>query len=202
MGYHRAGFKVVGVDIKPQPHYPFEFYQADAMTYPLEGFDAVHASPPCQRYSVLAAMHPDREYPDLVDSCREMLRRSGKPYVIENVERAPLAWASDLFGAHGLMLCGSMFGLKIDRGQLRRHRRFETSFYVSQPRCRHRLPTVGVYGHGGHTGKHRMLYRKEAALAMGIDWMNRDEMCQAIPPAYTEFIGRTLIEYLRREKDV
>lgn len=194
MGYHRAGFDVVGVDIEPQPNYPFEFYQADALTYSLDGFDAYHASPPCPGYSVLAAMHPDREWPLLIEPTRERLIATGKPYVIENVETAPLSRCPDLFGNYGVMLCGSMFKLGVDRGYLRRHRLFETSFPIPQPDCHHKGRAVGVYGHGGHTGKHRMLYRAEAAEAMQIDWMNRDEMCQAIPPAYTEYIGKFLMK--------
>ena len=186
MGYHRAGFDVVGVDIKPQKNYPFEFRQADAMTYPLDGFDAIHASPPCQGYSRLAVMHPGRTYPMLVGETRD--RIAGLPHVIENVEGAPLV--------EPVMLCGSMFGLGVERGHLRRHRLFECTFPALTPPCQHIGPAVGVYGHGGHSGKHRMLYKAEAAIAMGIDWMTRDELCQAIPPAYTEFIGRRLMEAL------
>ncbi len=133
----------------------------------------------------------------LIDPVRAMLKKLGKPYVIENVEGAPLQSYSDLFGNHGLFLCGSMFALGVERGFLRRHRLFETSFPVPQPCCNHRGPAVGVYGHGGHTGKRRMLYRQEAAKAMGIHWMNRDEMCQALPPAYTEFIGKHLLKALK-----
>ena len=198
MGYHRAGFYVVGVDIKPQPHYcGDEFYQADALEFPLEGYDAYHASPPCQGYSNLAAMHPDMEWELLIEPVRELLKTTGKPYIIENVEEAPLSYRPDLFGNNGIMLCGSMFGLGIERGYLRRHRLFETSFAVNHLSCKHKGVAVGVYGHGGHTGKHRMLYREEAAQAMQIDWMNRDEMCQAIPPAYTEYIGKYLMETIR-----
>lgn len=201
-GYQRAGFYVVGVDIKPQPHYcGDEFYQYDALTFlRAEGsaYDAIHASPPCQGYSTLAAMHPGREYPKLIDAVRDELTRMWPrvPYVIENVETAPLDCECNLLG-NGVLLCGSMFGLGVSRGYLRRHRIFETSFPVAQPRCAHAGVAVGVYGHGGHSGKHRMLYRKEAAEAMKIDWMSRDEMAQAIPPAYTEFIGKQLMRVVR-----
>ncbi len=198
MGYHRAGFEVVGIDKEPQPNYPFEFHLSNAMTYPLDGFDAYHASPPCQGYSVLSAMHPDLEWEKLIEPVREMLKATGKPYIIENVETAPLNKRPDLFGNYGVMLCGSMFGLGVERGYLRRHRIFETSFPVPQLVCRHKGPAVGVYGHGGHVGKRRMLYRAEASKAMQIDWMNRDEMCQAIPPAYTEYIGKYLLDALKR----
>jgi len=130
----------------------------------------------------------------LIKQVRDLLKQTRKPYVIENVEGAPLQSSSDLFGNHGVLLCGSMFGLGVSRGYLRRHRLFETSFPIKQPCCRHKGLAVGVYGHGGHSGKHRMLYRDEAAQAMKINWMSRDEMCQAIPPAYTEYVGRYLIK--------
>ncbi len=196
MGLHRAGFEVVGVDIKPQKNFPFEFHQADAMTYPLEGFDAYWASPPCQGYSSLSAMHKGMEWPLLIEPVRYLLAATGQPYIIENVEGAPLASRPDLFGVMGVMLCGSMFGLRVERGYLRRHRLFETSFEVAQLQCHHVGKAVGVYGHGGHTGKHRMLYRAEASLALDIDWMNRDEMCQSIPPAYSKYIGEQLLRAL------
>ncbi len=198
MGYHRAGFdQVTGVDLTPQPRYPFTFVQGDALAYLArhgQEFDAIHASPPCQVYSKLAAMHPGSNHPDLVAAVRDLLRRVGKPWVIENVEGAPLVHAPTLDGAYGVVLCGSNFGLGVERGHLRRHRVFEGSLPIAQLACAHSGPAVGVYGHGGHSGKHRMLYRAEAAEAMGIDWMSRDEMAQAIPPAYTEYIGRALLD--------
>lgn len=201
-GYRRAGFDVTGVDIEPQPNNPHRFVQGDALEY-LEAhgneYDAIHGSPPCQGYSKLRQMHPKRKYPLLIDALREKLTRLGKPYVIENVQTAPLQRYSDLFGGHGVVLCGSMFGLGVARGFLRRHRIFEASFSIVQPPCNHRGPAVGVYGHGGHSGKHRMLYRDEASKAMGIDWMSRDEMSQAIPPAYTEYIGRYLLAQVKRQ---
>lgn len=192
MGLYRAGFDVVGIDIKRQPRYPFPFIQADALKPPvrLGDFDLIWASPPCQAYSKLAAMHPERSWPDLLPATRAMLESSGVPFIIENVEGAPMAHANRLDGRFGIVLCGTMFSLGVERGELRRHRAFETTFSVSQPACSHRRRAVGVYGHGGHTGKHRMLYRQEASEAMGIDWCNRDEMTQAIPPAYSEHIGR------------
>jgi DNA (cytosine-5)-methyltransferase 1 len=198
MGYHRAGFDVTGVDLKKMPRYPFEFHQADALAYLAEHghkFDAIHASPPCQKYSKLAAMHAGRDYPDLLEPTRGLLLASGKPWVIENVESAPMEKAASLFG-NGVCLCGSMFGLKVKDGYLRRHRLFESSTPITQPKCRHSGPAYGVYGHGGHSGKHRMLYRADAAVAMGIGWMSRDEMTQAIPPAYTEFLGKQLLASL------
>lgn len=210
-GYQLAGFRVTGVDVEPQPNYCGEsFIQADVL-WLLNGshewlrqFAAIHASPPCQFYSRLASMHPEREYPDLIAPVRELLQDIGLPYVIENVEDAPLAKQPQLEGGYGVVLCGSMFGLGVERGYLRRHRVFETSFPVGQPSCSHIGPAVGVYGHGGHSGKHRMLYRDEAAAAMDIDWMTRDEMTQAIPPAYTEHIGGYLMAEVhgRREAAV
>lgn len=187
MGYYMAGFEVVGVDIEPQPNYPFEFYQADALDFPLEGVDVIHASPPCQRFSKLAAMHPSRWYVDLITPMRRRLLDWGGLYVIENVEGAPLY--------DPVRLCGSMFGLGVERGYLRRHRLFESTAALGPPPpCNHYGRAVGVYGHGGHSEKHRMLYRAEAAEAMEIHWMTRDEMTQALPPTYTEWLGRQLIE--------
>lgn len=197
MGYHRAGFQVVGVDIKPQPNYPFTFVQHDALECSVESlrqYDAIHASPPCQHYSTLASMHPEGEWPDLIPATRELLISSGRPFVMENVETAPLLRHPGLFGIHGFRLCGTAFGLGARGMELRRHRLFETNVRLPDPpSCQHRLKTIGVYGHGGHSGKHRMAYAHEARKAMCIDWMNRDEMCEAIPPAYTEWIGTQLI---------
>lgn len=192
MGLHRAGFDVTGIDIKPQKRYPFRFIQGDALRPPvrLQDFDLVWASPPCQAYSALAAMHPERIYPDLIPATRERLEALASAWVMENVEGAPLAHQNRLDGRYGAILCGSMFGLGVERGQLRRHRAFESSFPIGQPMCRHRGKAVGVYGHGGHSGKHRMLYRKEAAEAMEMPWACRDGLSQAIPPAYAEHIGR------------
>lgn len=187
MGYSRAGFEVVGVDLKPQPHYPFEFHQADAMTFPLEGFDAIHASPPCQAYS---SMTLDRsKHPDLYVATRERLENAGVPYVIENVMGAPYR--------QGIVLCGSMFGLVV-----RRHRNFEASFMMFPPsNCRHAEQgrPITVTGHGGgnprpHSWKG---IRSEWPLYMGMPWAEPAEAAQAIPPAYTSHIGRYLIVALQ-----
>lgn len=199
MGYYRAGFDIVGVDIQPQPHYPFEFHQADALTYTLDGFDAYHASPPCQPWtkfrSLVLAYGVAREYPELVEPTRERLIKTGKPYVLENVPGAPLI--------NPYMLCGSSFFLKV-----RRHRLFETNFPMFMLKCAHhreikdKPPTytnrlrkfrksgvVGVYGKGRCKGDTVALWRE----AMGIDWMTRREMAEAIPPAFTEYIGQYLL---------
>ena len=182
VGYHRAGFEVVGVDNKPQPHFPFEFIQADALTFPLDGFDAYHASPPCQRFSVMTHIHNNSSiHPDLVDPTRQRLLLTGKPYVIENVPKAPIR--------NDLMLCGTMFGLKMPR-----HRIFESS--VPMPlltlSCNH-LDVYDPY-HGGEMARNE---RGKLAVAMGIDWfMTRPEVREAIPPAYTEYIGKHLLASL------
>lgn len=183
MGYHRAGFDVVGVDIKPQPNYPFEFHQADALEFPLEGFDAIHASPPCQAYSTTRTLH-DVEYPRLIGPIRERFHASGPPYVIENVV------GSDL--VEPVTLCGSMFGLGV-----RRHRRFEVQgTLIMRPKCRHDLQPqpIDVTGTGGRHGWHRKpRSMAEASEAMGINWMTRNEIVEAVPPAFTQFLGEQLL---------
>lgn len=200
MGYHRAGFEVVGVDIKPQKHYPFEFHQADAMSYPLEGFDVIHASPPCQAFSDMKTMWNANKHEDLLTPIRERLKATGRLYIIENVEGAPMA---------GMILCGTTFGLGLDShgAELRRHRQFETSFPMLVPPCQHGRRTVGIYG--DHLRDRRRTNtergvdypdKEKLALgsrAMGIDWMNWKELSQSIPPAYCEFIGKQLMEYLK-----
>lgn len=192
MGYHRAGFEIVGVDIKPQPRYPFKFIQADAMTFPLDEYSYIHASPPCQHYSDLAKRNGNAdEWPDLIPEVRSRLQESGAVYVIENVEGAPLR--------HPLTLCGTMFDLRVLR-----HRLFECSFAITSPMH----------------GQHELVYTRDkrknhygkldewtspvqvtgggncsvaaARDAMGIEWMTKDELNEAIPPAYTEYIGKRM----------
>lgn len=192
MGYHRAGFDVVGVDIAPQPRYPFAFIQTDVLALDprfLRSFDAVHASPPCQAHT-LAQRIQNRKHPDLIDPTREMLEASGLPWVIENVEGAPLR--------SPVMLCGSMFeGLRVYR-----HRLFESNVALSAPlhpahtaplRKMGRPPAEGDFMHvvGNFSGV------EKAKTAMGIDWMARNEMSEAIPPAYTEHLGRQLVAHLK-----
>ena len=187
MGYHLAGFEVVGVDSKPQPRYPFEFHQADAMTYPLDGFDVVHASPPCKKFTRLSAMHT-HHHPDLLTPTRERLLRSGLPWVIENVPGSPMR--------PDLVLCGEMFDLGV-----RRHRWFETnpSLFSLLPRCRHDRRVVSVHGMpGGRSTRDGVLPTfAEWKAAMGIDWMSVRELSQAIPPAYTQHIGERLLTAIR-----
>lgn len=139
MGYHRAGFEVVGVDIRPQPHYPFEFHQADAMTFPLEGFDAIHASPPCQRYSVATNGHDRNNYPDLYQPIKDRLEAAGVPYIIENVVKSPVR--------ADISICGCHVGLT----RIKRRRQFETNWsgLVMTPSCNHGAEViVTVAGHG------------------------------------------------------
>jgi DNA (cytosine-5)-methyltransferase 1 len=193
VGYYRAGFEVVGVDIKFQKHYPFEFHQADALTYPLEGFDAYHASPPCQRYSAITQQHGRavvESHPDLIKAVRTLFFATGKPYVIENVPKAPLI--------NAIMLCGSMFNLKSGVYHLRRHRKFECSFDFWPPAaCCHQGLSLSVYGHpgGNNCRDHRKFGNLEDwKIGMGIDWTSQDELAQAIPPAYTEYIGKYLMQ--------
>lgn len=114
MGYYRAGFEVVGVDIKPQPNFPFEFHQANALDFPVDGFDIIHASPPCQAHTCLNVMWNAKKHADFVEPTREKLKASGLPYIIENVPGAPLI--------DPIKLCGSMFGLGAGPYDLRRHR--------------------------------------------------------------------------------
>ena len=198
MGYSRAGFEVVGVDIRPQPHYPFEFHQADALTFPLDGFEVVHASPPCQSYS-RSLRHLATPQPMLIDVMRERLK-AAPVWVIENVEGAPMVTQSTLFGAHGALVCGTGLGL-----QVYRHRLFEASVGLVGTRCQHGAHAMNPYNVAGREriyaahgrGDPELVWRK----AMGVDWMNRHEAREAVPPAYTEFIGRQLvaaIELLRK----
>jgi DNA (cytosine-5)-methyltransferase 1 len=197
VGYHRAGFEVVGVDINPMPHYPFEFHQGDALEYLAEHgheFDAIHASPPCQDYSVTQRIHGN-EYPRLIGPTRDLLLQIGKPYVIENV-----AGASDEM-ISPVILCGLMFNLLVIR-----HRCFETSFFVMEPYHTHAGVKVFTNASRGYSAFRKGATHicvagnnfdpKDGALAMGIDWMTREELAEAIPPAYTNFIGTQLMRQL------
>ena len=197
MGYHRAGFDVVGVDAEAKVgrHYPFEFHHADATTYPLAGFDAIHASPPCKDWTVARAAHNQAGAHGtgwMLDHTRQRLTAHGTPWVIENVPGAAMR--------PDFKLCGCMFGLP----GLRRERWFETSgWHQLQLRapCVHFGQTVTVAGHGVQRRESRLgikIPQSAREAAMGIDWMNRDELAQAIPPAYTEHIGRQLISALEK----
>ena len=225
VGYHRAGFDVVGVDIEPHPDYPFEFHQLDATALrpdlwhgcfheaTLHGrsdvclgrFDAIAASPPCPRYSTITPETSRHTHPDLIPVMRDLLASWGLPYVIENVE-----------GARGVMdhpikICGSWFDLGV-----RRHRYFESNVpNLLGTHCLHQRQgrPVGVYGDhpqddsdyrrpdGTRRGQKARTIA-EAQTALGIDWMTTwDDLTDAIPPAYTEHIGRQLIEHIERGAD-
>lgn len=210
-GYHDAGFDVVGVDIDPQPHYPFKFFCEDALavlerllrggslgTYVLTDFDAIHASPPCQAFTHAQRIR-DNEHPDLVAPTRVLLEEIGLPYVIENVPGAPLI--------NPITLCGAMFP------PLRtyRHRLFETNFPLPQPpEPPHVAPQVKM-GRPAQEGEWIQVVGNFSGVAyakkaMGIDWMVRDELKEAIPPAYAEWVGRFLFaavqQYRRRPPKV
>jgi DNA (cytosine-5)-methyltransferase 1 len=197
VGYARAGFEVVGVDIVARPSYPYEFIQADAMRLDpqfMASFDAIHASPPCQSYSDLAKRNGNgHEWPRLIEPVREMLQASDRPYVIENVEGSPLL--------NPVVLCGTMFpGLRVLR-----HRLFEANFRIEAPPHR-KHPKVHTFdkrkSHFGKTNEWTDFVQvtgggnctlAAARQAMGIDWMTKGEINEAIPPAYTELIGRQLM---------
>lgn len=192
-GYVLAGFEVVGVDIVKKKSYPYEFYKADAIDILkdkefIAGFDVIHASPPCQFYSItgnlMRAQGKTTSKPDLLAEVRKLLIETGKPYLIENVPGAPMT---------GVTLCGSMFGL-----QVRRHRIFESNLPLVTLKCDHKTQgrPIGVYGSindeipkGGRTAKTLL----EGQLAMGIDWLGWGNLKESIPPAYTNYLGKQVL---------
>lgn len=200
-GLHRAGFDVVGVDTVFQPRYPFDFIWADALTVSLEGFDFIWASPPCQGYTSMRYAPGAKGAPLLIDAVRDRLAASGVPYCIENVEAA--AWAL----RDPVTLCGSMFGLGAQGCRTQRHRLFECSFPIDRPACSHDArPVIGVYG--GHARRRAASaggrgtqdvwcdgHKAAASEALGIDWMTLSELSEAIPPAYSEYIGRAALPH-------
>lgn len=208
VGYHRAGFEVIGVDIADQPHYPFAFRKCDALEYLKhidfqedEPFVAIHASPPCQAHTTMSnrwrgAGGAADDRIDLIAPTRMMLEATGLPYVIENVPGARKSLRNSV------TLNGGMFGLGVDRPRL-----FELNWPILVPQRVGVADPVGVYGKA-HDG--RLLFRRadgseqraaatleQARAAMGIDWMEWRELAESIPPAYTEYIGRVLIDQLR-----
>ena len=200
VGYERAGFDVVGVDIEGHLDYPFTFMRMDAlaalMNPWLDEFDVVHASPPCQRYSTITA-DPER-HPDLIGPVRDLLQQWGGTYVIENVPGA----RPEL--DHPVQLCGSAFGLGV-----RRHRLFESNAFIHGTDCTHRAQgtPVGVYGDHPETNEplrpngtrrgNKARDLEHAQAAMGIDWMaSWKDLTDAIPPAYTEHLGVQLLAHL------
>ena len=202
-GYHLAGFDVTGVDNRPQPRYPFTFVQADAMTYPLDGFDAIHASPPCQDHSTTKDFGGDHGTGWMLAATLQRLRGLPVPWVVENVKTAPLARQSDLFGDHGLQLCGCMFPAL--RGLLYEARLFQTSLSIPQPEhVRHIWPQTKM-GRPPKPGECMQITGHfsdvpEGRRRMGMAWGTQASLAQAIPPAYTEYIGRQLIEHLTGER--
>lgn len=188
MGLHQAGFDVTGVDIRPQPNYPFRFIQGDALEADLSGFDFVWASPPCQAFTAYKR-RPDHVRPreNLIPRVRVKLKRSGVPHVIENVPGAPLE--------NPIVLCGSMFGLDV-----RRHRIFETSFPVFTPLCSHEIQRARFPQATNRKNPRRTVevgvWRIPLEIqhrAMGINWMTREELSQAIPPAYSRLIAESFL---------
>ena len=201
MGYHKAGFEVVGVDIEHRPNYPFEVRRREVIGFLenqarwwLKGFVAIHASPPCQKDAAITKgtnAHLRDSYPDLYGPTKELLEDIGLPYIIENPAARP-----------DVVLCGEMFELKVIR-----HRNFELGGWtMEQPaHIKHRGrvrgyrhgewfdgPYIAAYGKGGGKGT-----TQEMQEAMDIDWTDvREELTEAIPPAYTEYIGRHLMSFL------
>lgn len=208
MGLHRAGFDVVGVDIEPQPRYPFKFVQADALDFDLAGYDFIWASPPCQGYSAMRhAPGAKGTAPKLIWPVRHQLLWQNALWVIENVAEAREHMRDPI------TLCGTMFGLGTQGHDLQRHRLFESNFGLTAPSaCQHsNRPTIGVYGgharrrsakHGGRgtrdvwDGGHKAA----ASEALGIDWMTLDELSEAIPPAYAEYIGRAAVRHIAQQR--
>lgn len=201
VGYYRAGFtEIWGVDIKHQKRYPFNFIKCDALGFlrhlilsgEIEYFDLIHASPPCQVHSVTWVMSNKSKHIDLLSQTRHLLRLSGRPYVIENVPGAPVK--------NPIMLCGTMFGLRVIR-----HRLFECSppIWFPPATCSHVGRASGNRTRGIEKSLKNFQYITVAGndyiadsgrKAMGIDWMTKKELSQAIPPAYTEYIGKKMIE--------
>lgn len=203
VGYARTGAYMVGVDKANQPRYPFPFLRMDVFEFlespwlDLSGFDFIHASPPCQHYSDLAGRNGNADqHPDYIARLRELLKATGKPYIIENVEGAPLI--------EPVLICGTSLGLGVDGYRLRRHRLFEANFPITGTGCDCHLderPVIDVSGGGpthaprldgggGRTYKGTVAQKK---AAMGISWMNGTEIVEAIPPAYTEVFAPQII---------
>lgn len=211
-GYKAAGFEVIGVDIEPQPNYPFKFIQADALEILkdkdfIKQFDAIHASPPCQHYSKARELSVARnngaygEHPDLIAPTRELLKATGKPYIIENVAGAPLINPIKLFGSQFKNL------------YTQRERWFESNISLNEPdvvRSKMKTPSAGngigedgsisICGSGGVRGMNSKQIALYWGFALGgIDWMTRAELAEAIPPAYTEFLGKQLKSFIEND---
>lgn len=194
-------FDITGVDREPQPNYPYRFFQADALTFPLDGYDAYHASPLCQGYTELNTLSKEK-YPRLIPVMRKLLQATGKPFVIENVEGAKQSMPGHL------LLCGSMFGLRVQR-----HRLFESNLLLFAPGpCQHGNGCISVHGHSIWDSSQRGTIRKdgrrrpatvsfeEGLRAMGVTReVTRDELVQGIPASYTKWIGQFLMDAVESE---
>ena len=211
-GYSDAGFEVVGVDIVEQPNYPFTFVQMDAIeflkTQDLSQFDAIHASPPCQAHSKCQHLSSARNngqygnHQDFISETRTLLEQIGKPYIIENVEGAPLKNAISLYGS------------QFENLYTQRRRLFESNIPLKLPEKkmqRHKTPTAGngigedgwisICGSGGVRGMNAKQIVLYWGFALGgIDWMTREELAEAIPPKYTEFLGKQLINHIKTQE--
>jgi DNA (cytosine-5)-methyltransferase 1 len=190
MGLHRAGFEVEGWDIRPQKNYPFKFHLGNALEADLTGFDAVWASPPCQRYTMAQNASKNRDsHPDLIPAVREKLIKWGGPYIIENVVGSPLL--------NPVMLCGLALGVNV-----KRHRLFESNMFLMSPGCGgHDQNYFVIFGHEVRNRRHGHAAGRKNKIAdgrgaMGIDWMTRGELSEAIPPAYSEYLGRQVAKLL------
>jgi len=193
MGLYQAGFDVTGIDFVPQLEYPFDFIQADALTFPLEGYDFIWASPPCQAFTAYKRRKAHvKACPNLIPATRERLKAWGGRYVIENVPGAPLE--------NPIILCGSMFGLDV-----KRHRLFEANFPLYQHHCRHHRWTPRFPPATNRTNLRRTVeigvWRIPLEMqqrAIGIDWMSLKTLSQAIPPAYARWIGLRAMSHIIR----
>ena len=211
-GYADAGFEVVGVDIDPQPNYPYEFHQADAIEFVKEHgheFDAIHASPPCQTFSRTKTLHGN-EHPDLIKPTRDALVASGKPWVMENVVGAPLIDPIKLSGQHFNMTAQDVDGVPL---KLVRNRLFESNILLRVPDSFHanrHIQTASIYGAGGGwTPRHRDIHDRRGGYIphtdvikqlLGIDWMSKHEMSQSIPPVFTEWVGGQIIDHIEENE--
>lgn len=201
VGYWLAGYCPRGVDINPQKNYPFAFIQMDALKFLRQLMlglwprsSLIHTSPPCQAYSISRNNGCHKEAPKMIENTRSLLRAIGIPYVIENVFGAPLE--------NAIQICGASFGLGVSGFDLNRHRYFETSLAMLSMPCQHKKGrTIGVYGNGTNSWHRKKFGRcitvDEMRQAMGIDWMTRSELSQAIPPAYTEYIGKQILKVIQ-----
>jgi len=200
MGYHRAGFDVVGIDIVDRPEYPFMFVMRDALEVPLQGFDAYHASPPCQAFTTMSNRHRGNggkadSHVDLIDAIRQRLVGTGKPWVIENVPGARKELRNPV------TLSGGMFGLRVDRPRL-----FESNVLLLAPEPTRVVNPIGVYGKAPDgrrlstrvdgSEQRAAASLDEAREAMGMPWASWRGCAEAIPPAYTEHIGRQLLAHI------